>query len=94
MPASSKDTATIATLSVKLDGAISMITKLEGRFDIFQSNFIQKDLYNVKHEELVKQVTINTTEIYRLQKGRWIMPTITMVLGGVLVFLTNYAITH
>lgn len=94
MTASSKDTATIAILNTKLDGAIAQIGELKGRFDTFQAGFIRSDVYNIKHEELVRQVALNTNEIYRLQKGRWIMPSLTMVLGGVLVFLTNYAITH
>lgn len=94
MTASTKDIATIATLSVKLDGAIAQISELKGRFDTFQAGFIRADVYNIKHEELVRQVTLNTKAIEMLQKNRWIMPTFTLVLGGVLVFLINYALTH
>jgi hypothetical protein len=90
----SKETATIAVLNNKLDSMGSQLNKLEGRFDTFQANFIRQDVYNIKHEELVRQVAHNTNEIYRLQKGRWMMPMATLVLGGVLTFLINFALTH
>lgn len=94
MPASTKDTATIAALGVKLDGAIAQIGELKARFDVFQSSFIRSDVYNIKHEELIKQVAINTNGIERLQRNRWIWPSVTLVLGGVFVFLIEYALTH
>jgi uncharacterized membrane protein YwaF len=94
MTASSKDVATIAILDTKLDGAVAQISELKGRFDTFQASFIRSDLYNIKHEELVRQVTLNTKEIERIGKSRWVMPSVTMVLGGVLVFLINFALTH
>lgn len=94
MTASPKDTATIARLDTKLDGMGAQLSKLEARFDVFQANFLRQDVYNIKHEELVKQVSTNTNEITHLQKSRWIMPTFTLVLGGVLTFLINFALTH
>lgn len=94
MTPSPKETATIAVLNTKLDGAIAQISELKGRFDAFQAGFVRQDLYNIRHEELLRQVSINSNEIAHLQKVRWIMPTISLVLGGVLVFLINFALTH
>jgi hypothetical protein len=94
MTASIKDTATIAALSVKLDGAIAQLADMKAQFNAFQAGFVRSDLYNIKHEELVKQVALNSNEIAHLQKNKWVMPTISLIVGGVMVFLINFALSH
>jgi hypothetical protein len=74
MTPSPKEIATIAVLNTKLDGAIGQISELKGQFDIFQANFLRQDVYTIRHEELLRQVSLNTREIEHLQKNRWVMP--------------------
>lgn len=103
--ATKDETADIAVLATKVEALSDGMKSLSTRFDVFQTNFIRNDVYNIKHEELTirmaslerelgARIAANAAEIKILKNLRWVLVIGATALGSLLTFLIIYALTH
>jgi uncharacterized protein with PhoU and TrkA domain len=78
-------------LSIEIKNLASQITDLKASFIVFSANYVTKDVYELRHDEIRKDMMSLQKDIIRLQNRKalhnWLFPLLGTAFGALFTFL-------